>query len=438
MSEAPSIAATAQPLAPGLRFKLSVMMLLQYAIWGAWLPILWPFLAGTRGFKAEQIGNMFAVGAIGAIVAPFVAGQIADRWFNTERYLAISHILGGILVWQLAHLETYTSFLYFSLFYSLIYSPTLPLTNSLAFHHLPDRDRDFGRVRIWGTVGWILVGIGVGQWLYYKHTPEGLPEVVQAAQDAGRADAFRLSGILGIVLGVFCLFLPKTPPQRNTSENAIGAALSSIRKQPLIVLFLLAVPISCIHQFYFVHTAGFLSVHQNVGDVAATLNKVFGVGGGGLMTIGQIAEIAVLALLPLVAKSVSRKGLLGLGILAYGLRMFLFAYVDSIGLPAVLTLILGVSLHGVCFGCFIFVAFMVVDEECSEDVKASGQSLFNLVIVGIGTIVGSKLAAKAVTWATVDDQLDYRQLFSYPMWASVACLVALLLFYRGGRRQPAG
>ena len=108
---------------------------------------------------------MFAIGAVGAIVAPFIAGQIADRWFNTEKFLGISHILGGILVWQLASLETYNSFLVFSLLYSLIYSPTLSLTNSLAFHHLPDRDRDFGKIRVWGTIGWIVVGIGIGQWL---------------------------------------------------------------------------------------------------------------------------------------------------------------------------------------------------------------------------------------------------------------------------------
>jgi MFS family permease len=143
----------APPLAPGLRAQLSLMMFLQYAIWGAWLPLLWPFLNGHRGFQPDQIGDMFAVGALGAIVAPFIAGQIADRHFATERFLGLSHLLGGLLVWQLASLESYDDFLAFSLVYSLIYSPTLSLTNSLAFHHLPDRDRDFGRVRVWGTVG---------------------------------------------------------------------------------------------------------------------------------------------------------------------------------------------------------------------------------------------------------------------------------------------
>ncbi len=124
------------------------MMFLQYAIWGAWLPLLWPYLANHRGFTGDQIGHMFMVGAVGALVAPWVAGQIADRYFSTEKFLAISHVLGGLLVWQLAWLESYWAFLGFSLLYSLIYSPTLPLTNSISFHHLPDRDRDFGRVRV--------------------------------------------------------------------------------------------------------------------------------------------------------------------------------------------------------------------------------------------------------------------------------------------------
>ena len=127
----------APPLSASLNVRLSAMMFLQYAIWGAWLPLLWPFLSGHRGFEGSEIGDMFAVGAIGAIIAPFIAGQIADRYFSTERFLGVSHILGGLLIWQLANLETYKSFLVFSLLYSLIYSPTLPLTNSLAFHHLP-------------------------------------------------------------------------------------------------------------------------------------------------------------------------------------------------------------------------------------------------------------------------------------------------------------
>lgn len=162
------------PLEPSaLRTRLSVMMFLQYAIWGAWLPLMHQFLSRHRGFNEGEIGYLFMIGGVGAVFAPFIAGQIADRYFNTEKYLAISHILGGILVWQLSWIESYWGFFVFSLLYSLIYSPTLALTNSISFHHLPDRDRDFGKVRVWGTIGWIAVGICIGQWLLRMHTLMG-------------------------------------------------------------------------------------------------------------------------------------------------------------------------------------------------------------------------------------------------------------------------
>ena len=656
---APTTAAPAPPMPPALRVKLSVMMFLQYAIWGAWLPLLFPYLFEYLQLETGQIGNLFAVGALGAIIAPFIAGQLADRYFSTEKFLAVSHLLGGVLIWQLSSLHSYWAFLVFSLVYSLVYSPTLPLTNALAFHHLPDRDRDFSRVRVWGTIGWICVGIGVGQWLLRQHTlnegqaaeqlvrqlvldadgrkglqsevqltlaggqtvrgflveqtpevivleirrttggglkaylrsevqsnvpaiqitvrPERLQEVRRAMADldsgaktpqqvaddlakysqyrqfsvkggasqvgsdaiirlkngpeisgklwartakllvvqpadqhdlevvladqvdterkalaepvvgtveaendhevtvktisgetqrlardeivaeepysvltdasvqerirtvqvAGMADAFRLSGALGIIMGLFCFILPHTPPSPGKEANAASEALEEIKHNPLLTLFLLAVPISCIHQFYFVHTAGFLGHFQL--KAAESLNRIFGAGGGGLMTVGQMSELVVLALMPLLTKRLSRKTLLAIGILAYFVRMALFAYVNPIhaalGIPPVLTLIVGISMHGLAFGCFIFVAFMVVDEETTGDVRASAQSLFNLVIIGVGVIVGSKIATSVADWAKINDTtLDYTKLFSVPMWASLACLAVLLVFYPRKRR----
>jgi nucleoside transporter len=413
----------------GLGSRLSIMMFLQYAIWGAWLPFLWSFLSEHRGMAADDIGTMFAVGAVGAIVGPFIAGQVADRWFATEKFLALSHLLGAGLIWQLASIDSFAGFLVFSLLYGLVYSPTLALTNSLAFHHLPDRDRDFGKVRLWGTFGWIVVGIGMGHWLATQHSPEGLSgEAAQhLVQVAGKADAFRISALLGAIMGVFCLTLPHTPPSPGKERNASIEALGEVRRQPLLTLFLLAVPVSCIHQFYFVHTEGFL--HRNL-EAPAFFETLFGVGGGGFMTIGQMVEVLVLGLMPLVAAKTSRKSLLAVGLVAYAARMALFAY----GSGSTAALLGGVMLHGLCFGCFIFVAFMIVDEETSADVRASAQNLFNLVIIGIGVIVGSKLAGWVADWATTDDVLDYTELFSVPMWASLVCLALLLLAYPGGRR----
>ena len=422
---------TAPPLESGRKSRLSVMMFLQYAIWGAWLPFLWNFLSVHRGMDGSEIGQMFAYGAVGAVVGPLIFGPLADRVLATEKLLALSHLIGAVLVWSMADASNEHFWLY-ALLYGLFYMPTLSLTNSLAFAHLPDRDRDFGKVRLWGTVGWIAVGLAMGQWLALQHTPPGVPEAeVLAAQAAGKADAFRLSGILGLLMAGFCLALPHTPPARSAEKNPAAAALGAVKSQPLLTLFLLAIPVSIIHQFYFVHTEGFLGARQV--EAPSWSKAVFGAGGGGIMTVGQMSETLVLGLVPLlVARGLSRKSLLGLGLLAYALRMALFAYVDQLPLPAQLTLILGVALHGFCFGCFIFVSFMVVDENTSPDVRASAQNLYNLVIVGVGVIVGSVIAGKIADWATVDEVLDYTRLFSIPMYAALACIAVLALLYPGG------
>ncbi len=429
---------------PYVRTRLSVMMFLQYAIWGSWLPILYPFLLGHRGFALDEVGLILAAGAAGAIVGPFIAGQIADRFFATEKFLAVSHLLGAVLVWFLAEQDTYLPFLVISIFYGIVYAPTLALTNSISFHHLPDRDRDFGKVRLWGTVGWIAAGILMGQWLLANHTPQGVDAAaVQAAQDAGRADAFRLSAILGVVMGIFCFTLPHTPPATESKSNASLKALGEVKRQPLLMLFLIAVPVSIIHQFYFVHASGFLTVVQNQAGgegISNAINTVFGVGGGGLMTIGQMTEILVIGLMPFVAKRVGRKWLLAAGLLAYALRMALFAYLPTDTAAGLAMAIAGVALHGFCFGCFIFVAFMVVDEQTTPDVRASAQNLFNLVFIGIGIIVGSVFATWVAERSTFTDaqgvqQMDYTSLFTVPMWMAAGCLVLLVIAYPAKARK---
>lgn len=429
--------------APQLRTRLSLMMFLQYGIWGAWLPILYPFLLGHRQFELTQVGAVLAGGAAGAIVGPFIAGQVADRYFATEKFLAVSHLAGAVLVWLLAGVSDFVPFLVLSVVYGIVYAPTLALTNSLSFHHLPNRDKDFGKVRVWGTIGWIAAGIAMGHWLATQHSPAGMTgDELAAAQNAGRADAFRLSAILGVVMGLYCFTLPHTPPARKAGEkNAWLGAMREASRQPLITLFLIAIPISVIHQFYFVHAAGFLTELQARGGdtkLADAINRVLGVGGGGLMTIGQMTEIAVMALMPIIAPRIGRKWLLGIGIMAYTLRMLLFAFLPQIaaaaGVPEIGVAVAGVALHGLCFGCFIFVSFMIVDEQTTPDVRASAQNLFNLVIVGIGIIVGSWFATSVVAdWANGpgDGPMDYRKLFSVPMLMALACGSILLLAYPG-------
>jgi nucleoside transporter len=413
-----------------VKVKLSIMMFLQYAIWGAWLPLFFAFLTGHRHLTGEQAGMLFSVGATGALLAPFIAGQIADRWFNTEHFLAISHLIGAVLVWKLAEVETYSGLLVYSVLYSIIYAPTLALTNSLAFHHLVDRDREFGKVRIWGTVGWIVVGIAVAQWLLYAHTPAGADAAAQKdAQLAGMADSLKLSAILGVIMGLYCIMLPKTPPRRDKQNFAAAEALSEIMSnRGLLVLFVVSFFVACIHQFYFVLTAPFLQNKIQLSSetgVGMWINRIFGVGGGGLMTIGQISELVVLAVMPFVVQRVSKKIILLVGLVAYVLRFAVFAFAPT---PA--AVIPALALHGVCFGCFFFIAFMIVDEMTSKDVRASAQGLFNLVIVGLGVVFGNLFAGKVAAVATLPDGgTDFTKMFSIPMWVGLGCLIALALGY---------
>ncbi|MFQ5504566.1 MAG: MFS transporter, partial [Planctomycetota bacterium] len=195
-------------------------------------------------------------------------------------------------------------------------------------------------------------------------------------------------------------------------------------------LSLIAFPISCVHQFYFVRTEEFLGHLEVQSPLIAT---IFGVGGGP-MTIGQIAEIFVLAAIPFLAKRTSRKTLLAIGLLAYILRFAVFAY-----LPQPAAVYPALALHGICFGCFFFVCFMIVDEETTADVRASAQGFFALIIFGFGPIVGN-YAAGQVDRLALDEagRIDYAILFSTPMWVVVACLVAHLLFYPGRRRPGSG
>ena len=327
-------------------------------------------------------------------------------------------------------------FMLLSIGYSdLVYMPTIALTNSITLEHIRDRDRDFGPVRLWGTLGWIAAGILVGQYLLRFATPTGLDvtaEEVLATQDAGRAMAFKMSAVIGLVMAFYCLTLPHTPPSTGANKKLAWAeALEEIRFQPLLTLFLIAIPVSMIHQFYFVYTAEFVSGIQNAANseganaFANSVNQVLGVGGGGLMTLGQMSEILVLGLMPFLTKIFNRKTLLCIGLLAYGLRMAIFAYQ-----PELVPVLFGVALHGLCFGCFIFVAFMVVDEHTTKDVRATAQNLFNLVIVGIGIIVGSYFATGVIgNWAQVDGEMDYVRLFTFPMWMALGCLVVMLVAY---------
>ncbi|HEY7119423.1 MAG TPA: MFS transporter [Tepidisphaeraceae bacterium] len=406
-------------LRPGLQIRLSLMMFLQFAIQGAWLPLLFGFLYNYVGIDQKTVGNILAVGAVGAMLSPLIAGQIADRYMNAERVMALCHLVGAAVVLRIAYSPNPSELYLLSFTYGLLYTPTLALVNAISFRHLPDAGRDFGKVRVWGTAGWICAGIAIGHWLLFKAGND------RALQFKYMADAMKLSAILGVALALYSFTLPATPPAPGREKFAPSEALKEILRQPLLTLFCLTFIVASLHAFFFARAAEYLTAGRL--DVApdSWINKVFGVGGAGLMTVGQISEVIVLSLMPLIIPRVPRKVLFAIGLTAYALRFFAFAY-----LPHAWAIIPALALHGIVFGCFFFLVFITIDEHTTRDVRSSAQNVFNLIIFGFGVILGNWFSGMLGAWTTgPGSTVNWQTFYAVPGWITLACLVVFLLMY---------
>lgn len=403
---------------PRTLVQLSVMMFLEFAIQGAWMPLLFGYLLNFREIPQETVGNILAIGAIGAVLSPLFAGQIADRYLNAEKLMAICHFIGAAIVLRIAYTGNVRELYVHSFLYGLLYTPTLGLVNAISFRHLKDAGRDFGKVRVWGTAGWIFSGIAIGQWLLFTAGYD------RQRQFERMGDAMRLSAILGVVLGLYSFTLPQTPPAPGKEKFAPLEAMKEIMRQPLMTLLLLSIPIASLHSFFFVRAADYLNSGRVHLPDASWINRIFGVGGGGLMTVGQFTELLVLALMPFFIKRVHRKILFAVGLSAYTLRFLAFAF-----LPNPTAIILALALHGLVFGCFFFLVFVTIDEHTTKDVRSSAQNIFNLIIFGIGPIVGGWLSGWLGARFTTGQRLDWEKFYALPGYITLACLVALLIFY---------
>ncbi len=359
-----------------LRVRLGSMMFLQYAIWGVWAPILGLHLGGLDAFKDDGVVSMTRIGyiymtlPIASIIAPFLGGQIADRWFASQRFLAVSHILGGVILLVVAKLTTFPQVFVGMLIYNLVYAPTIALTNSIVFQHWPNDQ--FSRIRVWGSVGWIAIGWVFGVWLGIS-PPSGFKPVM--------GHCLHFAAILSLVLGVFALTLPHTPPSKQPGRPwAFLDAFAMMRNPAFAVMAIVAFFVAVDMQCYFVWTQSFLE--KGVKLPATWIPRV--------LTLGQICEMVMMVLLPFVIKRTGFRITMVLGIAAWALRDFIF----SIGQP--MPLVIGaVALHGVGFAFFFTTIFMFADAVAPKDIKTSAQSFLSSVTIGMGMLVGS-LAAGAI------------------------------------------
>ncbi|MGN6724345.1 MAG: MFS transporter [Tepidisphaeraceae bacterium] len=418
-----STPALAAPSGAGLSVRLSVMMLLQYAVWGLWMPILAAYLGtpvagGGLGFSSAQIGWILGTaGSLGAVAAPFIAGQAADRYLNAERALALLLLVGGGLNIWLASVTQFTPFLLVSVAYSIVYMPTLSLTNSIAFQNLDDPERRFPPIRLWGTAGWAAASTGF-TWLWLNSGND-------ATNTHRIADALRLSGALSIAYAGFALFLlPATPPKKD-GENpfAFLKAFALLRNRTFLLVTLVALPIAMIHQVYFIRAAPFLV------DAVGVPKRYLGL----VMGIGQASEAAFLLLLGMFIKRLGYKWVLTLGCLAYAVRFGIFA----LGTPPALV-IASQALHGLCYGCFFAGSFLLVDKIATADIRHSAQTVFGIIILGVGPILASVYNGAALGQFDHAGGTQYGGVWGIESLVALGAAGVLVAMFRSPRPASAG
>jgi nucleoside transporter len=394
------------------RLKLSGMMFLEYFIWGAWYVTLGTYLGTTLKFSGDQIGLAYGSTAIAAMISPFFVGMIADRFFATEKLLAVLHVAGGVVLYYASTLVTFGSFYAVLIGYTLCYMPTLALTNSLSFHHMKDPSREFPAVRVLGTIGWIVAGLLIGR---LGLEPTAVP--------------LRIAAVASIVMGVYCLVLPHTPPRRAgtraTLHDVLGLEALQLMRDRSFAIFALGSFLICIPlQFYY----AFTNLYLNEIGISEPASK---------MTMGQMSEIFFMLVLPWFLVRVGVKRTLLVGMAAWTLRYAFFAYGDTGAL--VWMLYAGILLHGICYDFFFVTGQIYVDEAAPLRIRAAAQGFLAFITLGVGMFIGAWASGQVVQHYTLGAPGEtavhaWRSIWIVPAAAAAAVLLLFAVLFRPGAK----
>ena len=391
------------------RLKLSVMMFLQYFVWGAWYVTMGTYLLTTLHFSAQQSGLLYGTTALATMVSPFFVGMVADRFFATEKILATLHLVGAVLLFYISGLTTFGSFYPLLLTYTLLFMPTLALTNSLSFHQMTDTGKQFPGVRVLGTIGWIAAGVAIS----------ALGAEAVALQ-------FKVAAGASVLLGLFCFTLPHTPPARIGHKvqlrDILGLDALELMKERSFAVFVLGSFLVCIPlQFYYAFTNPFL-------------NELGMTNTAGIQSLGQVSEIAFMLVMPLFFVRLGVKNMLLVGMAAWAARYVLFAFGD-IG-PKLWMLYAGILLHGICYDFFFVTGQIYVDRKAPLQIRAAAQGFIAFVTLGVGMFIGSWLSGLIVdAYRVAPASHDWMRVWLVP--AAMAAGVLLLFAALFNERQPA-
>lgn len=393
--------------------RLSTMMFLQFFIWGCWFVTLGTFLGANFQASGAQTALAFSTQSWGAIIAPFIIGLIADRYFNAERILGVLHLIGAALMYLMFRSEDFTQFYPYVLAYMIAYMPTLALVNSISFRQLRDPSKQFSFVRVWGTVGWIVAGLVIS-FVFHWDSQESV------AQGALR-NTFMLGAVMSLLLALFSFSLPATPPTVDRSGGfslraALGLdALKLLRDRNFRLFFVSSVLICIPLAFYYQNASPFLT---EIGTANAT----------GKLTIGQMSEVAFMLLLPVFLLRFGIKMTLLLGMAAWAVRYVLFAYGGEGNVTWML--IVGIALHGICYDFFFVSGQIYTDSKAGEHYRSAAQGMITLATYGVGMLIGFSVAGAVSDHALVNGQHDWYKIWIWPAAFAAVILVLFGLLFR--------